>query len=151
MTGDPPEEDFERLRRQAARDEEERARRDGFHEVENWARKQPLEPGQPPPDPVHVIRVRLPERPGVELYALCRWSLAARLARDAAAAGERGRVTDLGPDALIAAAAADPAAFAHGTIMVNVGVAKDGRWLTWELASPREPVPGTRRWGARQN
>jgi hypothetical protein len=130
---------------------EEAERRRQMHDLEQWARKQPRQPGQPPPDPVHVIRIRLPEQPGADLYALCRWSTARRLVRDAAAAGEPGQVTDLGPDALIAAAAADPAAFAHGTIMVNVGVAQDGRWLTWELASPREPVPGTRRWGARQN
>ena len=90
-------------------DEEERARRDALHDIENWARKQPRQPGQPPPDPVHLIRVSQPGQPS--RYGLCTWSLAARLSRDAAAIGKAAEITDLGT----AAIDIDPAAFADGT------------------------------------
>jgi hypothetical protein len=88
VTGDPPgREDDDR------RSEEEAHRRAEQHRLERWAARQPpLAPGQPA-DPVHVVRVSLHGRP---VRALCRWSLAARLIRDAAALGY-DEITDLGP------------------------------------------------------
>jgi hypothetical protein len=74
-------------------DEDERARRDALHDLERWAARQP--PGAEPADPVHVIRIT-GLRAGVPVRALARWSTAARLIRDAAAAG-LDEVTDLGP------------------------------------------------------
>jgi hypothetical protein len=53
-------------------------------------------PGHPPADPVHLIRIHLPGHPAV-LLALARWSTCARLAADAADAGQVGQITDLGP------------------------------------------------------
>jgi hypothetical protein len=141
MTGDPE------------RDEEERARRDALHDIESWARRQPPpEPGQPPADPVHVIRVRLSEEPGIERFSLCRWSTAARLVRDAADAGQAAQVTDLGPDAMRCAQIFDPATLDAGRLIVHVGVARGDRWLAWKLwPYPPEPVPGSRQWGAGRN
>ena len=130
-------------------EEAERLRQ--LHGLEMSMRKQPREPGQPPPDPVHVIRMNGDPEPGTDQYWFCRWSLAARLVRDAHAAGAAGQVEDLGPDALIAAATVDPAQFGNGTLLVHVGTARDGRWLKWTLATPPEPVPGTRPWGAPRN
>lgn len=134
MTAEDPE--------QAAREEHERARNAALHDMERWAARQPPPgPGQPPPDPVHVVRIRLPER-GADRYSLCRWSLAARLVRDAADAGQRGQIADLGPDALDAAHSIGPEDLAPGKLL-HVGDAKDGKWLTWLLPVPPEPVPGS--------
>lgn len=94
-----------------------------------------------PPDPVHVVRIRLPER-GTDRYSLCRWSLAARLVRDAADAGQRGQIADLGPDALDVANSIGPEDLSPGKLL-HVGDAKDGKWLTWLLPVPPEPVPGS--------
>ena len=92
-----PEEDFELHRRQAIRGEAERQQRQALRDLEAWARRQPPpEPGQPPADPVHVIRVSLPEQPAV-LLTLARWSTCARLVSDAADLGQAGQITDLGP------------------------------------------------------
>jgi hypothetical protein len=125
------------------RDEDERARRDAQHDIESWARKQPLPgPGETPPDPVTVVRVRLPEHDGADLYAVCRWSLAARLIRDSVAAGRRGEIVDLGRGALDYANSIGPDDLAPGKLL-HVGLARDGRWLTWDLPTPPEPVPGT--------
>ena len=71
-------------------EEAERPRQE--HGLEQQERKRPRQPGQPAPDPVHVIRTRLPEQPGTDLYSLCRWSTARRLVRDAADAGQAGEV-----------------------------------------------------------
>ena len=131
-------------------EEAERVRQ--MHGVEQQERKRPRQPGQPAPDPLHVVRIRLPEQPGTDLYVLCRWSTAARLVRDAAAAGDAGQVEDLGPDALKVARMIDPASLDDGRLMVHVGLARDGRWVTWELLPfPPEPVPGSRDWGAPRN
>ena len=79
-----PEEDFELHRRQAIRGEAERQQRQALRDLEAWARRQPPpEPGQPPADPVHLVRLCVPGHPAV-LLALARWSLAARLVSDAA-------------------------------------------------------------------
>jgi hypothetical protein len=78
-----PEEEARRQQTQALRD------------IEAWARHQPPpEPGQPPADPIHLVRVTLPGCPVV--LVLARWSTAARLATDAADAGQPGQITDLG-------------------------------------------------------
>jgi hypothetical protein len=133
------------------RDEDERARRDALHDVESWARKQPLPgPGETPPDPVTVVRVRLPEHDGADLYALCRWSLAARLVRDAAAAGRRGEIVDLGPRALDIANSVGPEDIAPGTLL-HVGLARDGEWVRWHVPAPAEPVPGSPRQRGQRN
>jgi hypothetical protein len=91
MTGDPswrpasPEEEARCQQRQALRD------------LEAWARRQPPPaPGQPPADPVHLLRISPPGRPAV-LLALARWSTCARLVAEAAEAGQAGQITDLGP------------------------------------------------------
>ena len=128
-----------------ARDEDERARRQALHDVERWAASQPPpEPGQPPADPVHVVRIRQPGQPGADLYALARWSLAARLVRDAADAGQRGQITDLGPHALDVAGSIGPEDLAPGKLL-HVGLAKGGKWLAWYPPVPAEPVPGSHR------
>jgi hypothetical protein len=133
------------------REEEERARRDAQHDLESWARKQPLPgPGETPPDPVTVVRIRLPEHDGADLYALCRWSLAARLIRDAADAGDRGQIADLGPRALDIANSVGPDDLAPGKLL-HVGLAKDGKWVQWHVPAPAEPVPGTKEWRARRS
>ena len=125
------------------RDEDERARRDALHDLESWARKQPPPgPGEDPADPVTVVRIRLPEHDGADLYAVCRWSLAARLIRDSVAAGRRGEIVDLGRGALDYANSIGPDDLAPGKLL-HVGLARDGRWLTWDLPVPPEPVPGT--------
>ena len=48
-------------------------------------------------DPVHAVRIRLPGSGGRTFYGLAYWSLAKRLARNAAEAGHPGEFTDLGP------------------------------------------------------
>ena len=72
---------------------EEAGRREHLHALERWAARQPREDQA---DPVHVLRVRLGGSLDAEGYFLARWSLAARLVRDAAASGDE--LTDLGPD-----------------------------------------------------
>ena len=57
-----------------------------------------------PHDPVHAILVTLPGQPPARFLA--RWSLAARLLRNAASEDQGGEVTDLGP-----VPGADPADF----------------------------------------
>lgn len=103
------------------------------------------EPAEPPADPaVHVLRIRLPEQPGAELYALARQSLADRVIRGAADMGQAGEVTDLGPDALDVANSISPDDIAPGKLL-HVGVAKNGRWVQWLVPGvPPEPVPGSR-------
>lgn len=87
MTADPP------GREEADRRAQESDRREHQHALERWAARQPREDQA---DPVHVLRVRLGGGLDAEGYFLARWSLAARLCRDAAASGDE--LTDLGPD-----------------------------------------------------
>ena len=87
MPGDPPGRD------DADRRAEESDRREHLHALERWAARQPREDKA---DPVHVLRVRLRDQPGAEGFFLARWSLIARLRRDADGSGDE--LTDLGPD-----------------------------------------------------
>ena len=80
-------------REDADRRAEESDRREHQHALERWAARQPREDEA---DPVHVLRVRLGGSLDAEGYFLARWSLTARLVRDAGASGDE--VTDLGPD-----------------------------------------------------
>ncbi|MGH3160368.1 MAG: hypothetical protein ACRDOC_00655 [Streptosporangiaceae bacterium] len=119
MTADPAEGDFELHRRQAIRAEAERQQRQALRDLESWARHQPPpEPGQPPADPVHLIRICLPEHPAV-LLAFTRWSTCARLVSDAGDAGQAAEITDLGPwqggDTVVIAAMIDRTLPATGT------------------------------------
>ncbi len=130
---------------------EDAERRRQEHGLEQQERKRPRQPGQPAPDPVHVIRTRLPEQPGTDLYSFCRWSTARRLVRDAADAGQAGEVTDLGPDAMRCAQAFDASTLDEGRLILHVGIARHGKWIRWMLPVPPEPVPGSREWGAGRN
>jgi hypothetical protein len=87
MTGDPP------GREEADRRAEEADRREHQHALERWAARQPREDHA---DPVHVLRVRLGGGLAAEGFYLARWSLIARLRRNAAGSGDE--LTDLGPD-----------------------------------------------------
>jgi hypothetical protein len=138
--------EFERQRAEAARAEEERARRAALHDMESWARKQPAEPGQPSADPVHVVKFSLPEMRGVDRYSLARWSLAARYARDAADAGQGDMVTDLGPDAMDVARSIGPEDLAPIKLL-HVGDAVGWRWVTWLLPVRPSPFPVARSGG----
>lgn len=127
---------------------EEAERRRQLHELERHAARQPEQPGQDRPDPITVLRVRFHDQPGVETYFLARWSLVARLRRDAEGSGDR--LDDLGPDALLLAQAAQRGEWAAGEL-VRVGIAKGGKWLRWLPPAPVEPVPGSRQARARRN
>jgi hypothetical protein len=133
VTGDPAEE-AERRRQQ--------------HDLERWTASQPEQPGPARPDPIHVLRVRLHDQPGAELYALARWSLIARLRRDAEGSGDQ--LDDLGPDALLLCQSANRGEWAPGEL-VRVGIAKGGKWLRWLPPAPVEPVPGSRQARAQRN
>ena len=87
MPGDPP------GREDDDRRGTESDRREHLHELERWAARQPREDEA---DPVHVLRIRLRDQPGAEVFYLARWSMVARLRRDAD--GSRDELTDLGPD-----------------------------------------------------
>jgi hypothetical protein len=121
---------------------EEHRRRRLMHRIERHTARQPgTGPGRP--DPITVVKIVLAWKPDQESYWLMRWSLAARVARDADGSGDQ--VTDLGPDALMLAQAAQRGDFRIGE-MVLVGVARDGKWLRWcppVPVAPVEPVPGT--------
>jgi hypothetical protein len=131
------EDDFERERAEAIRGEEERARRDALHDLESLGRREPKVH-----DHVTVVRVRQPGHDGADLYALARWSLAARLVRDAKDAGRRGEVADLGPRALDVCNSISVEDIAPGVIR-HVGIARDGQWIKWFPPCPPEPVPGS--------
>lgn len=133
MTGDPHEEEH---------------RRRVLHEYERHIARQPgTGPGRP--DPIHVLRVRLRDQPEAEAYLLARWSIIARAIRDAQAHGDE--LTDLGPDAMLIAQAAQRGEWRIGEMAV-VGVASDGRWLSWNPPGfPVEPVPGSPGERARRN
>ena len=94
------------------------------------------------PDPIHVVRTIAADQPALAAYFLMRWSLTARLIRDADASGHGDQVTDLGPRALMLAGAAQNGDFEIGEMLL-VGVAQGGRWLRWCLPVPVEPVPGS--------
>ncbi len=87
MTSDPP------GREEADRQGEASDSREWQHALERWAARQPREDET---DPVHVLRVRLGGGLAAEGFFLARWSLTARLGRDAAASGDE--LTDLGRD-----------------------------------------------------
>lgn len=125
---DPREEEFERQRSRA------------LHDVERWTAKQPEQPGPDRPDPIHVLRVVPHNEPDAALYLLARWSLIARLRRDAEGSGDR--VEDLGTDALLLAQAAQRGEFGMGELLI-IGLAKQGHWVRWEPPAPMEPVPGS--------
>jgi hypothetical protein len=127
---------------------EEAERRRQMHDLERRTASQPEQPGPDRPDPIHVLRVRWHDRPGVESYFLARWSLIARLHRDAQGSGDR--LKDLGPDALMLAQAAQRGEWAPGDL-VKVGDAKGGKWLRWLPPAPVEPVPGSRQARAQRN
>jgi hypothetical protein len=73
------------------------------------------------------------------MYYLARWSLIARLRRDAEGSGDQ--LDDLGPDAMQVAQAAQRGEWAPGALAI-IGVAQGARWLRWELPGWPEPVPG---------
>lgn len=126
MTGDPAE-------------EAERHRQ--MHELERRTARQPEQPGPDRPDPIHVLRVRRhDERPFVAEYWLARWSVIARLCRDAEGSGDK--VTDLGRDALMLCQAAQRGEFGMGELLL-VGIALGWKWLRWFPPAPVEPVPGS--------
>jgi hypothetical protein len=128
---------------------EEEHRRAEQHRLERWTACQPEQPGPRRPDPVHVLRVCPHEQPGTEVYFLARWSLVARLRRDAEGSGDR--LDDLGPDAMLIAQAARRGQW-HPGELARIGVARGGRWLRWEPPGfPVEPVPGSPGATARNN
>jgi hypothetical protein len=133
MTGDPAEE-AERRRQQ--------------HDLERSTARQPEQPGPHRPDPIHVVRVRLHDRPGAAWYGMARWSLIAGLRRDAEGSGDK--LDDLGPDALLLAQAAQRGEWMPGDL-VEVGVALGDRWLRWNPPAPVEPVPGSPQERAQSN
>lgn len=118
---------------------DDRARQ--MHDLERHAADQPgTGPGRP--DPIHVIRTIAADQPHLAAYWLARWSLAARLIRDADSSGTGDQVTDLGPRALMLAQAAQHGEFGAGEMLL-VGVASGGRWVRWCPPAPPEPVPGS--------
>lgn len=125
MTGDPADE-AERLRQ--------------MHELERRTAHEPEQPGPDRPDPITVARISLHDQPGVDQYVMARWSLIARLRRDARGSGDQ--VTDLGPDALLLCQAAQRGHWETGE-MLTVGFAAGGKWLRWLPPAPVEPVPGS--------
>ena len=134
MTGDPA---------------EEAKRRHDEHELERWTARQPEQPGPDRPDPIHVLRVRLhDDLPGVTRYALARWSLIARLCRDAERSGDK--VTDLGADALLLCQAAQRGEFGVGELLW-IGIAQGNKWVKWLPPAPVEPVPGSPQARAQRN
>jgi hypothetical protein len=130
-------------------EEAERQKRQALHDVERWAARQPEQPGPDRPDPIHVLRVRLhDDPPGVTRYYLARWSVIARLCRDAEGSGDQ--VTDLGADALLLCQAAQRGEFGVGELLA-IGVAKGNRWVRWLPPAPVEPVPGSPQARAQRN
>lgn len=119
--------------------EADRARQ--MHDLERHTADQPgTGPGRP--DPIHVVRTIAADQPALAAYFLMRWSLAARLIRDAGASGHGDKVTDLGPRALMLAGAAQNGDFEIGEMLL-VGVALGDRWVRWCLPVAVEPVPGS--------
>lgn len=124
------------------RDQAEQFRQQTMHAYREHIRHQPYIPGQPPADPVRVVRTHLPgSPPGRHAFWLCRWSVAQHLAQSAAAEDRPDEITDFGPDALAICSAANRGEFpANGLLLI--GVEENGRWLQWSLTSrPIEPVP----------
>ena len=120
-------------------DEAERHRQ--MHDLERFTARQPEQPGPDRPDPIHVLRVRLhDDLPGVTRYALARWSLIARLCRDAERSGDK--VTDLGVDALLLCGVGE---------LLWIGIAQGNKWVKWLPPAPVEPVPGSPQERAQRN
>jgi len=132
--------DLSRDREEADRRAEESDRRHQLEDLERFARTQPQQPGPRRPDPVHVLRISLHDQPGTDMYLLARWSLIARLRRDAAGSGDT--LDDLGDRALLICQAAQRGDFAIGDLL-KIGYARDGKWLQWLPPAPVEPVPGS--------
>ena len=80
-----------------------------------------------------MLRVTLHDQPGVQAYMLARWSLIARLSRDAESSGDV--LDDLGPNALLLCQAAQRGEWEMGDLL-TVGVAHGGKWLQWLPAFP---------------
>jgi hypothetical protein len=116
--------------------EADRERR--MQELRLWASEHPEH------NPIHVLACRTPEAPpGARMIGLARWSLTARLVRDATAAGHADEIQDLGPGAmqLCNATEADPDVL-PANLPLWVGLAKGGTWLAWLLpGDPVEPPP----------
>ena len=83
---------------------EEAERRRRMHDLERQTARKPEDPGPGRPDPIHVIRARRHDQPGIAHFGMARWSLITRLVRDAEGSGDE--VADLGPDALMLCQAA---------------------------------------------
>jgi hypothetical protein len=130
-----PEEDFE-VRR--ARE---------LHRLERWVARQPGR-GPDRPDPITIVRIVIAGNPRQHTYWLMRFSLAARLVRDAE--GSADEVADLGPGALMLCQAAQRGDWRIGE-MALIGVARDGKWVTWLPPAPVEPVPGSAGDAAQRN
>ena len=133
MTGDPPPRPPHDI------GPEESDRRLWMHDYERHVARLPEQPGPDRPDPIHVLRFSVRGRPGADMYVLARWSVTARLCRDAEGSGDT--VTDLGPDAMPLAQAAQRGEWPMGALL-PLGMAEGGRWLTWNLAGEPPPVPG---------
>lgn len=127
------------MTRKHARDAERRFQ--AMHDLERHTAKKPgAGPGRP--DPIHVVRTIAADQPYLAAYWLMRWSLAARMIRDAADSGTGDQVADLGPGALMCAQAAQRGDFGIGEMLL-VGVAQGGKWVRWCPPVPVEPVPGS--------
>ncbi len=113
------------------------------HNLRRWAAQQQAQPGQPPVDPVHVLRLHLRGTPrDAHLFVLARWSLAARLVEDTRSSDySYDQVDDLGPVEVVLHRAVDPATVAPGDIG-KAGFAYSGRWTSWYLGGTPPPVPG---------
>lgn len=120
-------------------DPDDRARQ--MHDLERHIAGRPgTGPGRP--DPIHVVRTIAADQPHLAAFWLMRWSLAARLVRDAASSGTGDQAADLGPRALMLAQAAQRGEFGIGEMLL-VGVASGGKWVRWCPPAPVEPVPGS--------
>jgi hypothetical protein len=136
MTADPPEDDFERQRREAMRDEQERQMRQAMRDLHDWASRQPPPgPGETPADPLTILRARLPTGPpGIHVYVLARWSLCARLALNATEAG----LDDVQLGHPLPGDAANPGACPPGALLILGITTADGEW---HPARPRPDEP----------
>jgi hypothetical protein len=122
--------------------DEEAERRRRLHDLERGTARKPEDPGPGRPDPIHVIRARRHDQPGIAHFGMARWSLIARLVRDAEGSGDE--VADLGPDALMLCQAAQRGQWGPGEIAwVGIADERAGRWLRWNPPAPVEPVPGS--------
>ena len=125
---------------------EEAERRRRMHDLERGIARQPEQPGPDRPDPIHVLKIRMHDPPGVARYHLARWSLIAHLVRDAEGSGDRLRPRQ-GRDADLPGRPARRVW--HGRAAAGrrrAGVPVAAVAAAW----PVEPVPGRRRTGTAQ-